>query len=164
MSLNPRLQRLFERTHASYALIPHREVFTAKEVAQVSHVAGRSLAKVVIARDTVDADLMVVLPAGQQFDQGELHRVTGRTGFVLENEAELARIFPDCEVGAMPPFGPLYGLAMYIDPCLLENGILYFQAGNHHELVRMRSEEYQRIARPFFASGCMHRVPQMTAD
>jgi Ala-tRNA(Pro) deacylase len=160
MAVNQRLQELLDRNHVVYSLFPHREVFTAHEVAQVSHVPPRSVAKVVVVRDAGGADVLVVLPAGEHFDPGELHRVTGRTGFQLENERELARLFPDCEVGAMPPFGALYGLTTYVDPCLLENSILYVQPGNHHELMRLRREDFERMAEPFHAGHCLHKVKE----
>ena len=87
-----------------------------------------------------------------------MRRVTGRLGVQLENEDELLRLFPDCEVGAMPPFGHLYHLPMYVDPCLLEDVDIFFQAGNHHEIVLMRTVEYRRVARPFEVRGCLHRA------
>lgn len=160
MAINPRLMKLLDRTHTMYALFPHREAFTAQEIAQASHIPGGALAKVVIVRDATGSDLMVVLPASEHFDPAELHRVTGRTGFVLENELEISRMFPDCEVGAMPPFGALYGFATYVDPCLLENQILHVQPGNHHELLRIRRDDFERIGQPFFSSGCLHRVKE----
>lgn len=163
MAINERLQRLLDRTHTMYSLFPHREVFTAQEVAQVSRVSGRALAKVVIVRDSSGADVMVVLPAGEHFDPDQLHRITGRTGIQLESERELARLFPDCEVGAMPPFGTLYGLGTYIDPCLLENSIVYLQPGNHHELMRLRREDFMRLAEPFYSGHCLHETKEPVA-
>jgi Ala-tRNA(Pro) deacylase len=100
---------------------------------------------------------MVVLPATRHLDLQALHQMTGRAGFQLEDERELELLFPDCEVGAMPPFGSLYGMTMYVDPCLLRGGNIFFQAGNHHEVVLMRREEYEVIARPFCAGSCLHR-------
>ena len=76
-----------------------------------------------------------------------------------QNERELKRLFPDCEVGAMPPFGALYGMPMYVDPCLLESEDIFFQAGNHHEVVLMRSQEYEDVAGPLFSGSCLHRGP-----
>jgi Ala-tRNA(Pro) deacylase len=102
---------------------------------------------------------MVVVPAQFHVDDAILHRVTGRSGIRLENESELQRLFPDCELGAMPPFGKLYGLPMYVDACFEREEDIWFQAGNHHELVRMRYEDYERIAQPFYARTCLHPVP-----
>ena len=157
MAINHRLQRLLDERRASYAVFPHPDAYTAQEVAQSVRVKGWQLAKVVVVRDGAGKDLMVVLPATQYLDPDVLHRVTGRAGFQLEDERDLEFLFPDCEVGAMPPFGSLYGLTMYVDPCLLEGGNIFFQAGNHHEVVLMRCEEYEEIARPFHAGSCLHR-------
>lgn len=159
MSINARLQRLLDEARTGYAVLPHRDADTAQEVAATSHVKGRRLAKVVVMRDIEGADFLVVVPADVAIDASALRRVTGRIGVRLEDERELARLFPDCEVGAMPPFGHLYHMPMFVDPCLLEDVDVFFQAGNHHEIVLMRTAEYSRIARPFEVVGCMHRKP-----
>jgi Ala-tRNA(Pro) deacylase len=157
MAVNDRLQRLLNRTGASYAVLPHGEAFTAQEIAQIAHVKGRQMAKVVVVRDVTGRDVMAVVPAAEQVDLRILRELTGRRGFRLEDEEELARLFPDCEVGAMPPFGHLYGMSMYVDPCLIQENDIFFQAGNHHEVVLMRCREFTEIAKPFYAGACLHR-------
>lgn len=156
MAIAPRLQHLFARERARYEVLPFREAFTAHESARNAHVSGRRFAKVLIVRDEQDQDFMLVLPASRQFDRHAVREVTGRHGTRLEDEAELLRLFPDCELGAMPPFGGLYDLAMWVDPCLAREGELYFEAGNHHELIRMDWSEYERLARPFHLEECLH--------
>ena len=158
MAINGRLQRLLDRTHSGYAVLPHREVFTAQEVAESASVRGQSLAKVVVLRDLSGADLMLVLPASQQCDARAVEAVTGRSAVRLEAEYELVRLFPDCEPGAMPPFGSLYGLPMYVDPCLLQGDDIFFQAGNHREIVLMRRTQFEEIAGPFHGTACLHRA------
>ena len=158
MSINARLQRLLDEVRTGYAVLPHREAGSAQQVAEATHVKGRSLAKVVVMRDIEGADFLVVVPADVAIDPRTLRLVTGRIGVQLEDEKELARLFPDCEVGAMPPFGNLYKMTMFVDPCLLEDVDVFFQAGNHHEIVLMRTAEYMRIARPFEVRGCLHRA------
>jgi Ala-tRNA(Pro) deacylase len=143
MAINHRLQHLFDQRRSSYAVLPHPDAYTAQAVAQSVRVKGGQLAKVVVIRDGAGKDFMAVLPATRQLDPQALHLVTGRAGFQLEDERELELLFPDCEVGAMPPFGSLYGLTMYVDPCLLRGRNIFFQAGNHHEVVLMRCEEYE---------------------
>ena len=164
MAVNARLMQLLAERGVSYEVIPHREVFTANEVAMTSHVPGREFAKVVLVRDDAGADFMVVLPAALHMDPHVLRHVTGRHGIQLESEAELRRLFPDCEVGAMPPFGALYGLPMYVDPCLAREPEIVFQAGNHHEVVRMKWEDYERIARPFYVRTCLHTSVESLAS
>jgi Ala-tRNA(Pro) deacylase len=161
MAINPRLQRLLESSGAHHEIVLHAEAFTARQVALRTHVPTRKLAKVVVFRDASGADLMVVVPALHQVDAAALRHVTGCTGTHLEDEQELLRIFPDCEVGAMPPFGKLYGLRMFVDPCLAREEDIWFQAGNHRELVNMRFEDFERLAAPFSMKGCLHE--QMVA-
>ena len=156
MSINLRVQKQLDDARASYAVLTHDDAFSAQEVAQRVHVKGRRLAKAVVFRDTEGSDFMVVMPASEQIHAGILRRATGMRGAQLEDERELARIFPDCEIGAIPPFGPLYRLPMFVDPCLLEGEDIFFSAGNHHEVVLLRTEEYRRIAGPFFQRGCLH--------
>lgn len=157
MAINERLRRLLEQSRVDYDLFSHPEAFRAQDVAWSVHVPERKLAKVVVVRAATGPDLMVVLPASQHFDHGVLHWVTGRSTFQLEDEKELQRLFPDCELGAMPPFGHLYGLPMYVDPCLAQNEEIFFQAGNHHEVVSMRYQDYETLARPFFCEVCLHQ-------
>jgi Ala-tRNA(Pro) deacylase len=158
MSVNPRLQELLDRHGPRYEIVPHRETVTAHQAAQTAHVSGAHVAKAVVMRDAAGSDFMVVLPASFHLDPRVVHHVTGRAGVRLEDERELLRIFPDCDLGAMPPIGHLYRMSMVVDPCLLENQEeIWFQAGNHHELVRMRVEDYERVAHPFQTSACLHR-------
>jgi Ala-tRNA(Pro) deacylase len=157
MAINERLSVLIQQRGAVAELLPHKEVFTAQEVAHSSHLSGRKLAKVVVLRDG-EAYLMAVLPANEHVDVEEMRRVTKKKGLELANEEEMRRLFPDCELGAMPPFGHLYGLTMYLDPCLKAEDI-WFQAGNHHEVVRMPFETYARLAKPYDGSACLHKEP-----
>jgi len=158
MSVNTRLQALLDRHGPRYEIVAHRETITTHQAAQTAHVAGTHVAKAVVMRDAAGSDFMVVLPSSFHLDPRVVHHVTGRAGVRLEDERELARIFPDCDLGAMPPFGNLYGMSTYVDPCLIEDQEdIWFQAGNHHELVRMRVEDYERMAAPLLRSACMHR-------
>jgi Ala-tRNA(Pro) deacylase len=157
MSINARLQGHLDRVRSAYAVLSHDEAYTALEVARITHVKGRRMAKVVVFRDGSGGDFMVVLPADEHVDSRALLTVTGRGGVRLEDETELRRLFPDCEPGTMPPFGFLYGISMFVDPCLLTGDDVFFQAGNHHEIVLMRCKEYERIAGPYFTRGCLHR-------
>src|SRR5574341_711158 len=108
MALCKRLQRLLEEEQVAYRILSHREEFTAQRVAAASHVRGRQFAKAVIVRESGGEYLMAVLPANERLDMSSLATATGRTLLHLADEEELARLFPDCEVGAMPPFGHLY--------------------------------------------------------
>ena len=162
MAVSHRLLRLLVTSRVEYELVPHREAFTAQEVAQASHVAGGRLVKVVVVRCDGHRFLMAALPASCHLDLDLFARLSAEGTVVLASEREIRRLFPDCEVGAMPPFGALYDLPLLVDPCLLEHEDIIFQAGNHHELVRMEAKDYMRIAQPFAAVGCMHAAPAAT--
>ena len=85
-----------------------------------------------------------------------LKRMTGRHELGLASEEEMSRLFPDCDLGAMPPFASLYGMPLYLDACFRSEPDVYFQAGNHHEVVRMRYADFERLAGPPAGVFCMH--------
>jgi Ala-tRNA(Pro) deacylase len=104
---------------------------------------------------------MVVLPASCRLDLTALRHAAARHKLSLVHEDDLARLFPDCETGAMPPFGGLYGLPVYIDACFRPDRDIYFQAGNHHELVRMPYATYEALVRPVAGEFCLHEREKM---
>jgi Ala-tRNA(Pro) deacylase len=163
MSISARLQQVLVRSRVEYDLIQHREAFTAGRVAQESHIRGRNLAKVVVVRTPEPGYLMTVLPASCHIDLARLERMTGRPGLELASERELQRLFPDCEAGAMPPFGHLYGLPIFLDACFRDHEDIWFQAGNHHEVVRLSMPEYERLAGPFARVECLHEDVRVVA-
>lgn len=158
MAVNSRLQSLLIRERVEYEVIPHREVYTAQEVAQATHVRGRQLAKVVLVRADHGRYLMAVLPASEHADLDLLAHIAGHKHLTLATEGEIRKVFPDCEPGAMPPFGSLYGLPVYLDACLAREEDITFQAGNHHEVVRIPFAVYERLAGPFARVACLHRA------
>jgi Ala-tRNA(Pro) deacylase len=155
MALNDRLKHFLAQQKIEYDTLPHREVFTAQEVAAASHVPGRQLAKVVVVR-SAEGHLMVVLPAACRLDLPALKAVVGKGKLSLAPEDEVGRLFPDCDVGAMPPFGNLYNLPVYVDACFPHEKEFVFQAGNHHEVVRMPYQEYERLVNPVVGEFCLH--------
>lgn len=157
MSINERLRKELERREVPFEVLPHREAFTAQEVAQTSHVPGRLLAKAVVVRESEGGYYMVVVAAPQHVDLAAIHRYTGRPKGRLASEEEIARLFPDCELGAMPPIGRLYGLSTYVDEEFRRHADIYFQAGNHHEVVKMRFADFEKVAGSFTGEFSMHR-------
>ena len=153
-----RVRKLLDRNAISYEVVPHREAFTSQEVAQTTHVPGRRLAKVVVLRETDGSFLMAVTPASEHIDLSVLRNMTGRRGVTLAGEDDLRRVFPDCELGAMPPFGALYRLPTYLDACFWDEEDFYFQAGNHREVVHMKFADYERVAGPFAGQYHLHEV------
>lgn len=156
MALNERLKYSLDERGIAYQTLDHREVFTAQEVAAAAHVPGRQLAKVVIVRENGSGHVMMVLPASSRLDLTSLRRVTGRRKLSLAREEEFAGLFPDCDPGAMPPFGNLYDMPVYIDACFPHAKDFFFQAGNHREVVRLRYDDYERLVRPTVGEFCLH--------
>jgi Ala-tRNA(Pro) deacylase len=151
-----RLSALLDARQLRYDIVPHREAFTAQEVAHASHITGRRLAKVVVVREGNRNYFLVVLPANAHLDFGILRRMTGRKELGLATEDDLRRLFPDCEAGAMPPFGVLYNLPMYVDSSFRHEAEIFFQAGNHHEVLRMKFADFERASGPFAGEFSLH--------
>lgn len=145
--MNPKLKEMLTGEGARFEVVNHREVYTAQERAAVCHITGRHVAKVVVVHEG-DWYAMAVLPAAAHVSIPGLRQITRRPGLELAREAEFSRLFPDCEVGAMPPFGRLYGLEVYLDRSLADGTEIVFEGGTHHEEVRMPLTEYLRIERP----------------
>jgi Ala-tRNA(Pro) deacylase len=137
-------------------VFPHQIEFTAQEIAEASRVPGRELVKLVVLRDAEGSYLGVALPASARVDLARLERVSNRRGLKLACEHELRLLFPDCQIGTAPPFGHVYGLSLLLDPCLLQAPEIYFQAGNHREVVSMSRDEFRLLARPTCAGECLH--------
>ena len=155
MSLNLRLQELLNRERVRYETLPHPDAGTSHAVAVASHVAARSMAKVVVLRNPDHGYFMAVLPASHTLDLARFRKVTGVKVLELATERELETLFPDCEIGAMPPFGRLYGVPVYLDECFRREGKLVFQGGNHHEAVSMDYRDFVRLAAPRVAEFCI---------
>src|SRR5688572_1801681 len=147
MALNPRLREFLDQQDVEVEMLPHREAFTAQEVAQTAHVSGRRVAKVVVVRDG-KGFVLAVLPAPDRLDLEALRRVAARPELEVASESEFESLFPDCERGAMPPFGNLYGVPVYFDASFREYKKFYFQAGNHAEVAGMRLADFERLVRP----------------
>jgi Ala-tRNA(Pro) deacylase len=130
-----------------YVIMSHSKAYTAQGIAAVSHIPGKYLAKSVIVK--LDGALaMAVLPASYQVDLTALKKAVGVKDAELASEREFKQHFPDCETGAMPPFGNLYGIPVYVDESLTEDEEIAFNAGSHHELIRMSYLDFDRLVRP----------------
>jgi len=150
MSIPTRLQEFLDREHVRYEVLPHSETYTASGLAQTLHVPRKELAKVVMVK-MEDRPVMTVLPASWKVDLTRLKEIFGTGHVRLATEEELRELFPDCEVGAMPPFGNLYGLQVYVDQSLTEDEEIVLQAGTHTEAVKLRYQDFARLARPVVA-------------
>ena len=130
-----------------YVTISHSPAFTAMEVAESAHVPGRALAKTVMVK--LDGRMaMAVLPSTRKVDLNLLRESAGAEEAKLATEAEFKSLFPDCETGAMPPFGNLYGMEVYVSPSLAEDDQIAFNAGSHTEVMRLAYQDFERLVKP----------------
>ena len=151
MPLNERLCTLLGDHHAEYTLTVHSKAYTAREVAVAEHLPPREVAKIVVLFGDAEYH-MTVIPANRLVDFHELRPALGLSQARLATEEELGRLFPDCELGAMPPFGSLYGVPVYLDSTLAAEPVIAFNAGTHREVIHMATAEFRRIANPTIVS------------
>ena len=146
-----KLREFLDSHNIKYLVISHSLAYTAQGIAALTHVSGKKLAKTVIVKiDSVLA--MAVVPASVHVDLDRLSVLTGAQTVEIATEREFKDAFPDCETGAMPPFGNLYDMAVYADTSLAENEEITFSAGTHRELVRMNWFDMARLVNPMVAS------------
>ena len=157
MPLTERLRSFLDSNHAEYTLTVHPKAFTAREVAHAEHLPPREVAKTVVVSGDAEYH-MVVIPANKLVDFQELRPVLGLSQVRLATEDELANLFPDCELGAMPPFGSVYGLAVYLDSSLAGEPTIAFNAGSHREVIHMTTAEFRRLAQPAIVSLVRERA------
>jgi len=144
--LNPRLTDLLETRGVPYRSVSHTADATSQMTAAHTHTPGRQFAKTVIVR--VDGEFaMAVLPAHLRVDLEKLRKWLNASEVRLATEEEMARLFPDCEIGAEPPFGNLYELPVYVSP-LLSHERITFHGGSHEEAVEIRYEDFAALAKP----------------
>ncbi|HUN89431.1 MAG TPA: YbaK/EbsC family protein [Terriglobales bacterium] len=142
-----RVKEFLDTNRIPYSSILHPTSYTAQGTAAYAHVPGKELAKTVIVR--IDSQLaMVVLPASAQLDLGAIKRMSKARTVTLAGEPEFEFKFPDCDLGAMPPFGNLYGMPVYVDEFLTYDKEISFNAGSHNELVKMTYEDFERLVNP----------------
>lgn len=129
-----------------YEILHHPDAVTAQRIAQAEHVKGRHHAKVVMIKSG-EQRLMAVLPADHQIDLEKVGKVIGKTAS-LDSEKEFKSLFPDCAIGAMPPFGNLYGLPTYLDKSLAAQDYIVFEAGTHSDAIKLSYRDYEKIVKP----------------
>lgn len=142
-----KLREFLDGQGIKYVTVPHPVAYTAQETAALTHVLSQELAKTVIVK--VDGVLaMAVLPASYEVDFSLLRAATGARTISLAKEKEFKDQFPECEIGAMPPFGNLYGMAVFVDESLAKDREVAFNAGSHNELVRLSYDDFERLVKP----------------
>ncbi len=142
-----KLKDFLDGERTSYEVIHHSEAFTTQEIAAAAHIPGREMAKTVMVK--LDGRLaMAVLPASYKVDFRLLKEAAGVAEAKLAGEQEFQDLFPGCDIGAMPPFGNLYGVDVYVAASLSQDEKIAFNAGSHIELIRMSYKDFERLVRP----------------
>lgn len=155
MSISHKLRATLEKEGVEFNILEHQPAYTAMEIAGAQHVPGRQVIKSVI----VKADgkfLMCVLPAIHLLDLDKLKKTLGSQKVELAKEEDIARLFPDDEVGGEPPFGNLYGVPVIVDKILEEDNDIVFNAGSHTEMIQMKFFDYHRLVNPTVAEIGVH--------
>lgn len=142
-----KLKEFLDARKVRYVTITHSKAYTAQEVAASAHVPGKEMAKTVMVK--VDGKMaMAVLPASCRVSLLMLREVTGAKDVVIATEQEFKVLFPECEAGAMPPFGNLWGFDVFVASRLAEDDEIVFNAGTHTELIRLAYKDFERIVHP----------------
>ncbi len=144
----PKFMDYLEDSDVPYDVLRHRTDYTAQEAAADTHTPGREFAKTVLLDMGPRGYAMAVTPACYRLDLEKVRRSIG-TGYVrLADENAMVMLCPDCEVGAMPPFGNLYELPVFVDPMIAADEFITFNAGSHEQAIRMRFADYERLVHP----------------
>ncbi len=142
-----KLMTYLNQNHIWYQVIKHPQAYTARQTASLAHVRSKEMAKSVVMK--LDGDpVLVVLPAHYKVDFRRIKQITGAKDVELAREEEMEDFFPDCNTGAMPPFGNLYHMNVYADKDLTEDDDIAFNAGSHRELLKMHFRDYTRLVHP----------------
>ena len=157
MNCRERLESYLRQQQVSFQVQEHRTAMTAREVAATEHIPGKLVAKTVVT--WADGQLiLLVLPASYQVDLTRVKQALGAQATRLAHEAEFVDAFPDCEVGAMPPFGNLYDLPVYVDKSLTEDEVVVFPAGTHTETMSLHYADYARLVGPTIVEFARPRI------
>lgn len=146
MSMSARLKSFLDENHVQYTLMSHSPAYTAQASAATLHIPGKELAKTVVLRSG-EKTVLAVLPASYHVNMKRLSALAGGS-LRLASEQEFAGLFPDCEPGAMPPFGNLYSLPTFVDESLAADEEIVFNAGTHRDAIRMTYADFVRLAKP----------------
>lgn len=147
MSILRKLKEHLDENNVKYVKIHHSPAYTAQEVAESVHISGKELAKTVIFKHN-GSFAMAVLPASYRIHLDYLNECIAEGEVELAKEEEFKGLFPDCEVGAMPPFGNLYDIPVYLASALAEHEEIAFNAGTHTDVIKMRYEDYEKLVNP----------------
>jgi len=154
-----KLRSVLEANHLAFTQTTHTAAFTAREVASVEHLPAREVAKTVVLFGDGGFH-MIVIPANKLVDFQEVRLALGLSHVRLATEDELSRLFPDCELGAMPPVGIIYDMPVYLDSSLAAEPEIVFNAGTHREAIHMQTADYRRLVSPMIVSLSRAETPR----
>jgi len=146
MSISIRLKSFLDETRVPYSVMTHTTAYTAQGAAATMQISGKELAKTVVLWAGEEM-ILAVVPAPNHVRLEKLAAELGKS-VRLATEQEFSSLFPDCELGAMPPFGSLYNLAVYVDESLSADEAIVFNAGTHRDAIRMRYDDFVHVAKP----------------
>ena len=142
-----KLKKYLDEKHVEYMTIKHSPAYTAQRIAELTHIPGKEMAKTVIVK--LDGEFaMTVLPASHRVDLDDLKKGVHADKVEMATESEFKDLFPDCEVGAMPPFGNLYDMKVYVAEKLTEDEEIAFNSGSHTELVKLSYKDFEKLVEP----------------
>jgi Ala-tRNA(Pro) deacylase len=142
-----RLRKFLDNNHVEYRVIEHPIGYTSQQIVEAAHESGKEFAKTVMLK--VDGHMvMAVLPANHKINFDHFKQAMNAKSVRLATEAEFKNFFPDCEIGAMPPFGELYDVDVVIADSLAENDMISFNAGTHREMIKMSYKDFDRLVNP----------------
>ncbi len=142
-----KLKNFLKENNIKYESITHLPASTAQETAARAHISGKNMAKTVMVK--VKGELaMAILPANKKVNFILLKDSIGNHDIELASEIEFRNAFPDCELGAMPPFGNLYGMKIFVDKSLTKDKEIAFNAGTHNELIKMTYKDFEKTTKP----------------
>ena len=152
-----KLKEYLDSHNIRYITVKHSTAYTAQEIAASAHISGKELAKTVMVK--LDGKMaMAILPASYKVDFDRLKEATSANHIELAREHEFKDMFPGCTIGAMPPFGNLFGLDVYVAETLAEDEEIAFNAGSHSELIKMAYKDFERLAKPKVMRFSMFKV------
>lgn len=147
MTIPASISTYLQQHGVDFTVVEHPLAYTAQEEAAVTHVPGREWAKAVVCM-VDDQPTLAVVPADRLVDLDRVRTVCGGKSVRLASEAELQPLYSDCEVGAMPPLGPLYKQPVLVDTSLTSDPEILFNAGSHREAIRMRYRDFEELVKP----------------
>ena len=147
MDCRERVEQYLRENGVAFEVMAHKVAYTMPEVAAALHVSGREVAKVVMVNADGDT-VMLVIPSPSRLDFAKVRAVLGARRVSLAKEAKFEGLFPDCATGAMPPFGNLYGVPVYVDEALSAEANIVFRVGTHEHTMKVAYADFARLVEP----------------